>query len=324
MRQRKVQRYLRRGLLPQLRVFEAVVRHGSFTRAAAELHIAQPTASLHVRKLTETVGVPLLEHGGKRVQPTPAGAALKAACEEIIATLARFEDALGGLRDLGPGTLRIAAGTAEKYIVPRLLAAFVRRYPGIEASVQVLACEALLARLAADADDLYFLIQPPDRGGLIAHPVLPNPFVVLARRDHPLAGAKSTPFARFAREPLVARESGSGTRAVIEDVFAERGLEPRIRLELGSNEAVREAILAGLGVAVLARYSTGFDLDPQGLVVLDVEGFPIERHWHIVYRASRRLSPVALAFIEMVRSEAKSLLRCPEAAPLERATAPPL
>jgi len=315
VRQGKVQRYLRSGLLPRLRVFEAVVRHGSFTRAAAELHIAQPTASLHVKKLTDMVGLPLLEQVGKRVRPTAAGIALKAACAEIQVALERFEDNLSGLRGLSAGSLRIAAATTEKYIVPRLLAEFVRRHPYIEASVQVLPGEALLARLADGADDLYFLSLPPVRESIVVRPVLPNPFVVLARRDHPLAGARSTPFARFAQEPLIVREPGSGTRAVTDRVFAERGLEPAIRIELGCNDAIREAVLAGLGVAVLARYSIGFDLDPEALAILDVEGFPIESDWHIAHPAGKRLSPIARAFMTMVQGEAQRLLGVPPSQP---------
>jgi DNA-binding transcriptional LysR family regulator len=144
---------------------------------------------------------------------------------EIEATLERFEDNLCGLRGLSAGSLRIAAATTEKYIVPRLLAEFVRRHPEIEPLVQVLPCEALLARLADGADDLYFLSLPPGREGIVMQPVLPNPFVVLARSDHPLAGARSTPFARFAQEPLIVREPGSGTRAVTKRIFAAHGLE---------------------------------------------------------------------------------------------------
>jgi DNA-binding transcriptional LysR family regulator len=309
--QGKVQRYLRSGLLPQLRVFEAVVRHGSFTRAAAELHIAQPTASLHIKKLTDTVGVPLLEQVGKRVHPTAAGVALKTACAEIQGALGRFEDNLCGLRGLSAGSLRIAAATSERYIVSRLLAEFVRRHPEIEASVQVLPCEALLARLADGADDFYFLSPPSGRDGVVMQPVLPNPFVALARSDHPLAGARSTPFARFAQEPLIVREPGSGTRAVTQRVFAAHGLKPAIRMELGCNDAIKEAVLSGLGVAVLARYSIGFDLDPRALVVLDVEGFPIESDWHIAHPAGKRLSPIARAFMTMVQGEAQRLLAAP-------------
>ena len=308
MRQGRIHRYLRHGILPQLRVFEAVARHGNFTRAGEELHIAQPTVSSHIKKLTETVGLPLLEHVGRRVYPTTTGAALSVACEEILAALARFENTLSDLRELRSGMLRIAAGTTGMYILPRLLAEFARRHPGTEASLQVFPCEALLARLLEDADDLYFLTHPPEHEGIVVQPILPNPFVVLARSDHPLASAKAIPLSRFAQEPLLIREPGSSTRAMTKRVFAQRGLEPRVRMELGSNEAIKEAILAGMGVAILARYSIGLRFNTDELTELDVEGFPIELSWHVAYPAGKHLSPLAQAFVDMVKREAKSLV----------------
>jgi len=160
MRQSKIQRYLKAGMLPQLRVLEAVARHGSFTRAAGELHMAQPTASLHIKKLTETVGLPLVEQ-------------------------ARLDETLSDLRELRSGSLRIAASTSEEYVVPRLLAEFVRRHRGIEASIQVLPCAAVLARLAEDMDDLYVCTHPPASGEIVAERMFPNPILVYARRDHP-------------------------------------------------------------------------------------------------------------------------------------------
>ncbi|MGH8683541.1 MAG: LysR family transcriptional regulator [Burkholderiales bacterium] len=316
MRQRRIQRYLRHGTLPQLRLLEAVIRLGSLTRAAEELHIAQPTASLHLKKLGDAVGLPLLERSGKRIRPTAAGRALGAACREILGTLTRLEDTLTEVREPGSGLLRIAAGTTATYIVPRLLAEFVRRHPRTAASVQVLSQSALLDRLREDADDLYLLTHPPHGDGIAVHPVLPNPFIVLARRDHALARVRPVPLARFAEEPLLVREPGSATRAVAERVFAARSLRPRVRMELGSNEAIKEAILAGLGVAILARYSIGFELDPR-LAVLDVEGFPVELRWHFAYPAVRHLSPLAQAFLDMVKLEAASLL-APQLGGVER------
>lgn len=314
MRQSRIRRYLKAGMLPQLRVLEAVARHGSFTRAADELHMAQPTASLHIKKLTETVGLPLLEHVGKRVVPTAAGRALGATCTEIMGALARLDETLSDLRELRSGSLRIAASTNEEYVVPRLLAEFVRRHRGIEASIQVLPCAAVLARLAEDLDDLYVCTHPPESRDLVAERVSPNPILVCARSDHPLAGLKTVPFTRFAEEPLLVPEPASGTRTVVERLFAERGLRPRVRMELGSNEAIREAILSGIGVAVLARYAVGLDANPRELVVLDVEGFPVERYWHFVYPAAKHLSPAARAFIAAAKGEANGTPGAPSAA----------
>jgi DNA-binding transcriptional LysR family regulator len=280
-----------------MHALEVVARHGSFTRAAEELHMAQPTVSLHVKKLTETVGVPLLECSGKRVLPTAAGRALGLACEEILGAFVRFDEALADLRGMRSGTLSLAIGTAEKYLVPPLLAEFVRAHPGIAPTVQMLPRAALLARFAAAADDVYLMPDPPACAERMAQPLLAHPFVVFARRDHSLAAVKSIPFTRFAEEPLLLREPGSATRAVADRVFAERRLAPKVRMELGSNETIREAMLSGLGVAILGRYSIG--LEPPALAVLDVTGFPVPMQSFFVHPAHRRPSAAARGFVEI-------------------------
>ena len=306
MQRGTLRRYLRHGMLPQLRVLEAVARHGSFTRAAEELHMAQPTVSLHIKKLTQTIGAPLLKHVGKRMHPTAVGRALCATCEEILNCFARFDDTLSDLRELNSGTLRIAVGSSEKYIVLPLIAEFARRYPAIDASVQVLARDAALARLADD-DDVCVVSEPPRSAGLVTLPIYPNPFLVFARSDRSLTNETPIPFARFAQEPLLVREQGSAARAVAERIFETRGAAPRVRMELGSNEAVKEAMLSGLGVAILARFSMGLDM-PRELAPLDVEGFPVEAHACLVYPKGKHLSPAALAFCQMVNVETKGLL----------------
>ena len=307
MQQTKLRRYLRHGMLPQLLVLEAVVQRGSFTRAAEELHMAQPTVSLHIKKLTQTIGMPLLERVGKRIHPTAAGRALCAACEEILSSLAHFDDTLSDLRALNSGSLRIAVGSSEKYIVLPLIAEFARRYPAIDTSVQVLTRDAALARLVENGDDVCVVTEPPRSAELLTLPIYPNPFLVFARSDLSLAEEKSIPFARFAQEPLLMREQGSAARVVAERVFETRRTVPRARMELGSNEAIMEAMLSGLGVAILARFSMGFQT-PRELAVLDVEGFPVESHACLVYPRGKHLSPAAQAFCQMVRVETKGLL----------------
>jgi DNA-binding transcriptional LysR family regulator len=303
MQHSRIRTYLKHGTLVQMRALQMILRHGSFTRAAEELHMAQPTVSLHIKKLTETVGTPLVECVGKRVYPTAAGRALGVVCEEILGAFERFDDALADLRGMRSGTLRICAGTTEKYLVPPLLAEFVRRHPGITPTVQILPRAALLARLAVAADDVYLMTDPPSGDECITRPVLAHPFLVFARHDHPLAKAKAIPFTRFAKEPLLLRESGSATRAVAERVFSERGLAPRIRMELGSNESISEAILYGSGVAILGRYSIGLEQVPTDFGVLDVEGFPIPLQVCLLYLARKQPSAVALAFVEMASAE---------------------
>lgn len=307
MRQSRIRRYLRHGMLPQLLVFEAIARHGSFTRAAEELHLAQPTVSGHIRKLTDTVGVPLLEQVGKRVHPTTAGRELYAACREIFRTLEGVEDALGDLRGLASGTLRVASGTAGKWLATRLLTAFGAAHPEVEVSLRVNSRQELLARLADNADDLYLLANPPADDEIVAQRILPNPLVALARADHPLVRESALPLARFAREPLLIREPGSGTRMVAERLFASHGLTPRVRMELGSDEAIVEAIAAGAGVSILSRHSVRH-LNGHGQIsVLGVEGFPLESHWHFVYPVGRQLSFAAQSFLDLARKEAHRL-----------------
>src|SRR5262245_13766443 len=304
MRQSRIRRYLRHGTLPQLLVFETIARHGSFTRAAEELHLAQPTVSGQIRKLTDTVGMPLLEQVGKRVQPTTAGRELFTACQEIFRTLEGVEDALSNLRGLAAGTLRIASGTAGQWIVTRLLAAFGAAHPEIEVSLRVDSREELLARLAENADDLYLLASPPADDDIVAQRILPNPLVALARADHALAREKVVSLARFAQEPLLIREPGSGTRMLTERLLAQHGLAPRIRMELGSDEAIVEAITAGVGVSILSRHSIRNLVGRGVLAELGLEGFPLESHWHFVYPVGKQLSFAAQSFLDLARKEA--------------------
>lgn len=302
MQQNRIRRYLKHGMLPQLSVFEAVTRHGSYTRAAEELCLAQPTVSVQIKKLTESVGLPLLEQAGRHTRLTPAGHALHAACRDIFKTLEDLEEALAGIRGLESGVLRIAAGTACKHLAPRLLSAFAKSHPGIEVSLHVGHRRALLDRLAADADDLYIFADAPEDAGVVVERFAPNPLAAFARADHPLAGERRIAFARFAQEPFLMRETGSGTRTLVERVFAQHGVKPRTRMELGGDEAIREAMLAGLGVSILYRQALGFELDAR-LTTLDVEGLPQESYWHFVHPAGRVPSLAAKAFMDFVREQ---------------------
>jgi DNA-binding transcriptional LysR family regulator len=305
MPQSKIRRYVRHGMLPQLSVFEAVVRLGSFTRAAEELYMAQPTVSVQIKKLTETIGVPLIEQIGKTIRLTPVGKELQTVCGEIFQTFTRFEQNVANLRGMQTGSLDIAVSTAAKYFASRMLVEFAKAYPEIAVRMHVGHRRSLLERMVINSDDLYLMANPPEGDEVVSLRLLPNPIVVLARNDHPLAGQKKIPFARFAEEPLIMREAGSGTRMTAEQLFRERGTAPRIRMELGSNESIREALGAGLGVAIMPRQSAGVDLDVN-LKELDVEGFPLESHWYLVYPVGKQLSFIAQTFLDFVRKHAQS------------------
>ncbi|HSA89660.1 MAG TPA: LysR substrate-binding domain-containing protein [Burkholderiales bacterium] len=304
-----IRRYLKHGILTQLRAFEAAARLGTLTRAAAELHMAQATASVQIKKLTETVGLALFEQVGNRLRLTEAGQAVYASCGQLFGALSAMERALGTMRGLASGRLQIAAPSAARHFAARLLEAFARLNPGVQATLEIHERLALIERLGRGDDDLYLFVEPPGEREVVSQALVPNPLVVLAAADHPLAAEIDIAFARLAQEPLVMREPGSGIRMIVLRLFARHGIAPRIHMELGSDEAVREAVLAGLGVAVLPRYTLGLDPVLARLVCLDVEGFPLESYWHFVYPLGRRLSPAARAFMDFARAEAKSLFR---------------
>ncbi len=281
----------------QLEIFESIARLGSFTRASEELFLTQPTVSMQMKKLTETVGVPLIEQIGKKLHLTADGQQLAQATREIFGIMDRYTMSVAERQGLKQGRLRLMAITTASYFAPRLLGEFARLYPGIEVSLRVTNKEQVLAGIADNLDDLYFLGQPPQDIDVIATPIMDNPIVVIAAPDHPLAHNKRIKLERLAHEPWLMREQGSGTRNAIERRFAEHGITIRPRLELGSNEAIKQAILAGLGVSALSRHTLTLN-QPGQFAVLDVEGFPILRHWYAVYPAGRQLSVVARAFLD--------------------------
>ncbi len=307
MLQSGIRRYLKHGTLPQLRVFEASARLRSLTRAAEELHIAQPTASVQIKKLSETVGLPLFEQVGRRVYLTDAGQRLYAGCHEVFRALAAIEEALNGMRAMESGHLRLAVSSTGKYFAPRMLGAFIQRYPGVDASLAIHNRKTLIDRLANNEDDLYIFAAPLVRDDVVTQALLPNPLVVFARDDHPLASARQIAFERIAAEPFLMREPGSGTRLLATKLFEQRGLAPRIRMELNTDEAIKEAILAGLGVSIMSRFTLGLEPESPRLICLDVEGFPLENHWHFAYPVGKQLTATARAFMDFARLEGKGL-----------------
>ena len=281
----------------QLEIFESIARLGSFTRASEELFLTQPTVSMQIKKLTETVGVSLIEQDGKKIRLTADGQELAQAAREIFGILDRFDMSVAQRQGLKQGRLSLVAITTASYFAPRLLGEFAKLYPGIDVSLRVTNKEQVLASIADGLDDLYFLGQPPQDINVVAMPIMDNPIVVLAAPDHPLAGKENIPLARLAQEPWLMREKGSGTRIAIERRFSENGITVHPRLELGSSEAIKQAILAGLGISALSRDALSLNA-PGQFAILDVEGFPILRHWYAVYPGGRQLSVVARAFLD--------------------------
>ena len=288
--------------LRQLQVFESVSRHLSLSRAAEELHLSQPGVSMQLKKLSEAVSHPLLEQTGKKVKLTDQGQELVTMAREILGAVKRYELSLVERQGLAGGSLRIVAITTASYFVPRLLGDFSRRHPGVKVSLRVTNREQVLSSLAAGLDDLYVLGQPPEGLAVTAIPFLENPLVALAAPDHPLAHKKNIPLARLAEEPWLLREPGSGTRKAVERLFADHGQQLTPRMELGSNEAIKQAVLAGLGISVVSRHTLTLHT-PGQFAILDAVGFPIPRQWYAVYPAGRQRSVVARTFLDFLLSD---------------------
>ncbi|WP_043756784.1 LysR family transcriptional regulator [Imhoffiella purpurea] len=293
--------------LRQLRVFEAVARHLSYTRAAEELHLSQPAVSMQVRQLEEEIGLILFERLGKRILLTEAGEEVHQYSQAIDRSLIEMEEVMESLKGVNRGRLQVAVASTVNYFAPRLLAIFQKRYPGITLKLVVTNREKLVHLLDGNAVDLVLMGLPPKTVEVESEVFMENPLVVVAPPDHPLAGERDIPLSRIAQEVFVMREEGSGTRQAMERFFAERGLSIRHGMQMTRNEAVKQAVRSGLGLSVVSMHTIELELETRRLVVLDVEDFPDRRQWYLVYRQGKRLSPAARAFREFVLAEAASI-----------------
>ena len=297
-----------RVTLRQLRTFEAVARLKSFSGAADEMQVSQPTVSKQIRLLQDEMGLPLLEQIGKKVYLTQAGRELYAACADWLNTWGRFEQIIADLKGMKQGRLQISAVTTTKYFMPRILGPFCAQYPGIDISLEVLNRDRLLERLSCNEDDMYIMGVPPEGIDTEAEPFLDNPLVVLAPVSHPLAQRKRIPFKALGNETFLMRERGSGTRLTIERLFKERETPLSIQMELGSNEAIKQAVAGGLGLALLSQSTLNLDSSQRELTTLDVQGFPIMRAWYVVWPKGKPLSVVAGTFLQFLREHIQLLV----------------
>lgn len=290
----------------QLKIFEAVARLQSVTRAADELHVTQPAVSMQLRELEDQVGISLFDRQKRKLRLTEAGRELLHHAHRADALVHDISASMNGLRGLERGVLRIAVVSTANYFLSGVLARYTREYPGVRISLSVANRDAVLSALAENAAELAVTGQPPEESEIVAQHFLDNPLVVIASPEHPLASAKSIALDRLRSEVLVVREEGSGTRAAMERHFARHGLEFHTGCELASNEAVKQAVQAGIGLGVVSAQTLELELLAGRLVVLPVAGFPIMRRWYVVQRSERRLSPAAAALRTMLLSSVAS------------------
>lgn len=308
----------------QIKVFEAVARLGSYTRAAEELHLTQPAVSMQVKQLEENAGLPLFEQLGKKIYLTLAGEEMQHYCRAISQQLEEVDRVMAEIKGVKRGRLVIAVASTANYFAPRLLATFSHRYPEATISLDVTNREGLLAHLDNNDTDLVIMGRPPAGLDLVAEPFTENPLVVIAPPDHPLVPAERIPLEWLQQETFVVREQGSGTRTAMERFFAEKGVRLSTGMEMSSNEAIKQAVQAGLGLGIVSIHTLELELEIRRLAVLDVESFPILRHWYVVHRQGKRLSPVAQRFKAFVIEEARQLLPVPGSAPRPPPLDPPV
>ncbi len=294
--------------LQQLKLFESVVRNSSFTRAAQEMHLTQPAVSIQVKRLESQAGVPLLEQMGKKIFPTAAGKVVYDAAQAILGRLGDLKDEIESLKGDIQGPLQISVVTTGKYFMPHLLGHFLQTYPRVEPSLKFTNRARVVERLMENLDDFVVMGQIPEDERLVSYPFLENILGFVAPPGHPLAGREKLALEEVIQARFIGREVGSGTRLALDRLLEERGLQAEPYMELGSSEAIKQAVVAGLGIAVLSLHSLRLEQAAGKLVVLDVEGFPIRRRWYAVHLKGKRLSLVARTFLDFILAESHRVL----------------
>ena len=280
----------------QLRLFLALAETGSVSAAAKFMHVTQPTASMQLKDITESVGLPLYEVVGKKIYLTDMGKELAATARAVAQSWDAFEQHVDAVKGLSRGKLKVAVVSTAKYFMPRLVGSFCKKYPEIDVSLQIINRDGVVQRLRDNMDDIYIMSKPPSDLDLADEVFMPNPIVVIASTSDPLVKRHSVSLNELSESRFILREKGSGTRMAGDQFFSKKKFRPNIRLELGSNEALKESVAGGLGLGLVSSHALHGHVKEHGVRIIDVEGFPLPSAWHIVHPASKKLSPLALEF----------------------------
>lgn len=280
----------------QLRLFLALAETGSVSAAAKAMHVTQPTASMQLKEVSQSAGLPLYEVVGKKIYLTDVGHELAATARAVAQSWDAFEQNLDAIKGLSRGKLRVAAVSTAKYFMPRMIGSFCTRYPAIDVSLEILNRDGVVGRMRENRDDLYIMSMPPTDLDLGDEVLMPNPIVVIAPTSDALTQRSAVPLHELAQRRFILREKGSGTRMSADQFFKKMKFRPDVRLELGSNEAIKESVAGGLGVGVVSRHVLHGLQKEHGVSIVDVQGFPLPSAWHIVHPVAKKLSPLAQAF----------------------------
>lgn len=289
--------------LRQMQIFEAVVRLGGFTRAAEELHITQPTVSMQITKLSEVLGLELLEQSGRETSATAIGALVYDDVQDILASVAALGERADGLKGILQGELKVAVITTAAYFMPHFMGQFIEDHPQVIPRLTISNRTDAIERLRTNQDDLLIMGKVPENLPVKAYPFINNEVVVIARPDHPLGAVPNIPLQQLVQERFLVREPGSGTRRAVDNLLSEHGLKLDPYMELGNAEAIKQGVMAGLGISVLSRRNLDLELSSNRIAILDVQGFPLVRRWYAAHYQGKRLSMVARSFLEYILEE---------------------
>ncbi len=292
----------------QLQIFDAAARALSFSRAAEALHLTQPAVSMQIRQLEHFAGVPLFERSGRRLHLTDAGEELVLHARSVLRALDEADERFAAMKGLHGGRVKLAVVSTAKYFAPRLIARFAHAHPGVQVRLQVDNRQDVVRTLAANDVDLALMGRPPGELDLEAEPFADHPHVVIAPPDHPLARRRRVDIEALAAEVFLVREAGSGTRMAMERFFQERGVAMRVGMEMPSNETIKQAVMAGLGLSFISMHTIALELAARALAVVHAPGLPVVRQWYVLHRAEKRLSPAAEAFKSFVLQHGRAFL----------------
>lgn len=295
--------------LRQFRVFEVAASHRSFSKAADLLHMTQPGVSMHIKEMEENIGLMLFERVAKRLYLTDAGQELLVRAREILRSLKDAEDALDSFKGLRRGRINLVVVSTAKYFVPQLLVRFRKLYPDIEIRLAVNNRDSVIEQLNNNEVDMAIMGRSPEALTTVAEPFAKNPHVIIAAPEHILASQRDISVKTLANESFIVREPGSGTRLAMQQFFKDNHVMLKVSMEMASNETIKQAVMAGMGISFISRHTLELELQTRRLVVLDVLGTPVMREWHLAHLAKKQLSPTAKAFKEFVLAQGRKLLQ---------------
>ncbi|MDT8376674.1 MAG: LysR family transcriptional regulator [Mariprofundaceae bacterium] len=297
--------------LKQLKVFEAVAAYRSYTEAAKKMHMTQPAVSMQIKQLEEQAGLSLFDRLGKQISITNAGEELLHYSKIVHQQLQEAEQVLEELKGLKRGKLHLTMASTANYFAPQLIAAFHHEYPDAKVNLDVTNREGLISAVENNTTDMVIMGRPPRGHNMVGIPFMDNPLVAIAAPSHPLAKKKNIALKELQDETFIVREKSSGTRIAVDRFFSEHNLDLPDGMEMNRSEAIKQAVMAELGLGIVSLHTLEMELTLKRLVVLNVEDFPIMRQWHIVHRKGKRFAAIPDAFKNFVLSHAKELIKLP-------------